>query len=255
VAIIQRHFPQVRLLPLRTNFGFARAANIGIQTTLQQGADAILLLNNDTLVSPMTVQGLAAFLFAHPQRGIVSPKIYLADQPGHFWSVGGIYQGRRVISLGDNEPDHGQYDTHALDFVYGCAMLIRASLFAEVGLLDEQYFMYYEDIDLCLRAQSAGYSVELAAHLAILHSGSRSTVDIPARKIFHHARSRMLFFRHHLSRSEWLRFLAAESRYTVKLVLQRLLTCDLSGAWAHLTGRLAAFQIRVGKQTGKSLCP
>jgi hypothetical protein len=244
VAQIQRQFPRVRLLPLAANFGFARAANIGIQVALQQGAAGVFLLNNDALVEPSTVAQLAAFLFAEPRRGIVSPKIYLTDQPGRFWAIGGLCRERRVISLGEHETDHGQYDTTTFDFLYGCAMLIRASVFAEIGLFDEQYFMYYEDIDFCLRARQAGYRAELAPHLALAHSGSRSTADIPARKIFYNTRSRMLFFRHHLAPINWLRFLAAESRYTLKLMLQRMYARDLPGALAHLTGRLAAFGIR-----------
>jgi hypothetical protein len=107
--------------------------------------------------------------------------------------------------------------------------------------------MYYEDIDFCLRARQAGYRVELAPHLALAHSGSRSTADIPARKIFYNTRSRMLFFRYHLAPINWLRFLAAESRYTLKLMLQRMDARDLPGALAHLTGRLAALGIRSGR--------
>lgn len=240
VRLIQQRFPRVWLLPLAHNVGFARAANIGGALALRRGAAAVFLLNNDALVSETTVAALTDYLLADERRGVLSAKVLLAHAPQQFWAVGGLFRGRRVISLGAGEDDHGQYDTAELDYVYGCAMLLRASLLRELGGFDERFFMYYEDVDLCVRARAAGYMVGLAPHVMVRHLGSRSTEGMPALKIFYEARSRMLFFAKHLPRRQQPRFYLDEVRYVVALVWRRLRVGDVAAAVAHVRGRLAA---------------
>jgi hypothetical protein len=100
--------------------------------------------------------------------------------------------------------------------------------------------MYYEDVDLCVRARAAGYTVGLAPHVTVWHLGSRSTEGLPALKIFYEARSRMLFFAKHLPRQQQPRFYLDELRYVVALVARRLRVGDVAAAVAHVRGRLAA---------------
>jgi hypothetical protein len=242
VALIQRRFPQVRLLPLVRNFGFARAVNIGIRQALNQGASAVFLLNNDAQVTPEALPALAAALFQSERRGIVSAKVLLADDPARLWAVGGVYREWPItrISRGEGERDEGQYDSMALDFVYGCAMLLRASMLRHIGCFDERFFVFYEDVDLCLRARAAGYEVALVPHALVYHQGGRSTASNPALRIFHMARSRVLFFSKHLPpRYQW-RFYLNEVYYLAVLMVRSLWARKPDEALAQLHGRLSA---------------
>jgi GT2 family glycosyltransferase len=240
VETIRARFPHVTLLSMSANLGFARAANIGIAHALGRGAGGILLLNNDTTVAPDTVQRLAEALASSDRIGVLSAKIYLADQPGRLWSVGGVYRDGNAIDMGTGELDHGQYDKARLDFVYGCAMLLSARLLYAIGGFDERFFMYYEDVDLCLRARTAGYEVALVPAAHVYHLGSRSTSAKPALKLYYEARSRLLFYAKHLSGAQRRRFYGSEFRYTISLTLQRLRAGNLRGALAYLRGCLAA---------------
>ncbi len=240
VELIRARFPAVTLLPTDANLGFAKAANIGIAHALARGADAVLLLNNDTTVAPDTVARLAEQLASSEQIGVLSAKIFLTDQPGQLWSVGGVYCNHNAIDLGAGELDQGQYDHAQLDFVYGCAMLLSARMLYAVGGFDERFFMYYEDVDLCLRAGAAGFQVALAPAAHVWHLGSRSTSAKPGLKLYYEARSRQLFYAKHLSGPERWHFLGAELRYIISLTLQRLRAGNPRGALAYLRGCLAA---------------
>jgi GT2 family glycosyltransferase len=250
---IARRFPDVALLELPRNLGFARAANLGIARALASGAEAVLLLNNDTIAMPDTLARLAEALAETERLGVLSAKVYLAGDPRRLWKAGGVYRDRRVIDLGADAIDAGQYDDAALDFVYGCAMLLRASMLWAIGGFDERFFLYYEDIDLCLRARAAGYDVRLAPRAHVLHHGSRSTSRRPALKLFHEARSRMLFFAKHLGRAEKPRFYVDECRYLLALTARRLVAGDPRGALAYARGWLSALAARPGRPTQSTL--
>jgi len=240
VEMIGARFPIVTLLPTGANLGFAKAANIGIAHALAGGADGILLLNNDTTVAPDTVARLAARLAESHQIGVLSAKVFLADQPDRLWSVGGVYRDHNAIDLGSGEVDAGQYDHAQLDFVYGCAMLLSARMLYAIGSFDERFFMYYEDVDLCLRAGAAGYQVALAPDAHVWHLASRSTSAKPGLKLYYEARSRQLFYAKHLSGPARRRFYGAEFRYIISLTLKRLRAGNPRGALAYLRGCLAA---------------
>ena len=251
VALFRRRLPDVVLMPLSANYGFARAMNLGIRHAITQGATAVLLLNNDAMVAPDMVECLAQHMFATPRCGIASAKVYLSDKPGHLWAVGGRYTGRRVINLGSDEPDQGQYDAASLDYVYLCAALLRTEMVQTVGGFDEQFFMYYEDIDVSLRARAAGYSVGLVPSAHAWHHGSRSTRDAPALKHFYEARSRQLFFAKHLAWYDKPRFYAAEVRYALALSVRWLLAGKRDTALAYLRGCAAAFNPSPAVRSGE----
>jgi GT2 family glycosyltransferase len=240
VETIRARFPEVALLPIGVNLGFGKAANIGIAHALARGADGVFVLNNDTTVAPDTVRRLAQALAASDRVGVLSAKIFLADQPGHLWKVGGVYRDGNAIDLGSGELDSGQYDDARLDIVYGCAMLLSAPLLYAIGGFDERFFMYYEDVDLCLRARAAGYDVGLASGAHVWHVGSRSTSAKPALKLYYEARSRQLFYAKHLSGAQRRRYYGSELRYIISLTLQRLRDGNSRGALAYLRGCLAA---------------
>ena len=240
VEMIRARFPAVTVIAQASNLGFAKAANIGIAHALTGGADGVLLLNNDTTVAPDTLVRLAEQLARSDRIGALSAKIFLTEQPGRLWSVGGVYRDHNVIDLGSGELDQGQYDHAQLDFVYGCAMLLSARMLYVVGGFDERFFMYYEDVDLCLRARAAGYKVALAPDAHVWHLGSRSTSAKPGLKLYYEGRSRQLFYAKHLSGPARQRFYGSELRYIISLTLERLRAGNPRGALAYVRGCLAA---------------
>jgi len=141
---IERDFSDVRLIKNQTNLGFTGGNNIGIQAALELDADYLLLLNNDTEVAPDFLDILVAFMESDPLIGVVGPMIYYYDDPDRIWSAGGAVNTNNgySVSIGEGDIDRGQYSTQQVDYVSGCALLIRRSVVEQVGLLDERMFAY-----------------------------------------------------------------------------------------------------------------
>jgi GT2 family glycosyltransferase len=241
--LTRARYPGVTVLAQSENLGFATGANIGVRHALARGATAVLLLNNDATLLPNAMQALRENLAASNGVGVFTAKVFLTDTPDHLWAVGGDFTGRRVVELGAGERDTGAYDERRFDFVYGCAMLMRADALRDVGGFDERYFLYYEDIDLCLRARERGWDVGMAANAHVLHQGSRSTRGEPAMKVYHHARSRALFFSRHL-RAPRLLFAASEAAFIARHVLAYLIARQFANAAAYLRGTADGLRAR-----------
>jgi len=248
-------YPGVTVLAQSENLGFGAAANLGARHALARGATAVLLLNNDATLRPDAMQALRESLAASNKVGVLTAKVFLTGAPDHLWAVGGEFTGRRVVELGAGERDAGAYDDRRLDFVYGCAMLMRAEMLRDLGGFDERYFLYYEDIDLCLRARERGWDVGMAANAHVLHEGSRSTRGEPAMKVYHHARSRALFFARHL-RGSRLVFAASEAAFIARHVLSHIVAGQFANAVAYLRGTADGLRVRtVGTTRGTALAP
>lgn len=245
-ATIRQRFPGVVVLALPYNLGFGKAANIGIRCAIQRGAGSVFLLNNDAVVAEDTIPKLIDAMRQSPRRGMVSAKVFLSDKPDRLWAVGALFR-QKVINVGTDEPDHGQYDAFPLDALYGCALLLRVEMLEQVGLFDERFFLYYEDVDLSLRATAAGYTLALAPDAHVWHAGSESTSHQPSIKVFHHARSRIIFFSKHLRPDEQWSFFVQELRYALITAARLLLARDPQGAAARLAG-VAAGVLDMGRE-------
>ncbi len=152
------------------NAGFSEGNNIGIKFSLGiLNPDYILLLNNDTVVDENFLAELVTFANKKQKNGIVGPKVYYFDNPDKIAYIGhniDLCNGR--IS----DPDMGVYKNSSpskIDFVVGCGLLIKKNVIEDIGLLDPNYFLYYEDVDWCLRARSSGYDVFYVPKSKIWH--------------------------------------------------------------------------------------
>jgi GT2 family glycosyltransferase len=211
LALVRERHPGLRLIENRTNLGFGEAANQGAVRALDLGARAVFFVNNDAVLPPGTLARLAAELDARPKAGIVGPRVLYKADPARIWCAGGLLTWRENLSTlrGHLEPDAPQWrETREVDYVPGCALLARKELLAQVGMFDPQYFAYMEDVDLCLRAQRAGFEVWLVGDAAVLHATSQATGGgyNPRRKYMMGVNS-IWFLRRHASASGWLRFL------------------------------------------------
>ncbi len=170
--LARREFARVLPIDPGRNTGFAGGCNLGMRAALEAGADHILLLNSDATLAPGAVEALVAAA-GQPGVGIVTGKVLVAgSDPPRIWSAGGALHPLRGIgvNVGEGEADRGQHDrARDVDFASGCLLLATRAALERVGLFDERYFLYLEDVDLCLRARRAGFRVRYEPRAVARH--------------------------------------------------------------------------------------
>jgi hypothetical protein len=199
VAHIRESYPHVIQICNGKNLGFGRGFNIGMQYALDEGADYIFIINNDTIVDPQVLTHLMNH--ASPKIGILAPLIYLASDPERIWSGGGRFSCITLeVNLDlENKLDPGLPEITERDFVTGCAMLFSADVLRKVGLFDEHFTLYYEDLDLCRRVWSAKYPIRLIATAKMWHKVSQSSGGkYSVNERYWMARSSVKYFRKHM---------------------------------------------------------
>jgi GT2 family glycosyltransferase len=178
VMRIRTRFPEIEVLQAGSNRGFAAGANVGIRYALERGADFVWLLNNDVVAPPDTLCRLLAAA-AEARTGLVGTVLRYMDRPTEIQAWGG---GSIVRWLGFVRHFQAPAALGPDTFLTFASVLLRREMLEEVGLLDEGYFMYFEDSDLCFRARGAGWQLAVAAGTAVLHkeggSGARKSARL-----------------------------------------------------------------------------
>lgn len=202
--MVREKFPQVHLVENRENVGFARANNQAIQ---QCTGKYILLLNPDTLVAPGALQALVDFLDQRPEAGAAGAKnlkpdgsLQISSHPRptlsrEFWRLLHLdalssYAVYPMAKWDTNQPQE-------VDVVGGACLLLRKEVLEQVGFLDEDYFMYSEEIDLCYRIQRAGWRIYWVPQAEVVHFGGQSTQQVPTEMFLNLYRSNIKYFRKH----------------------------------------------------------
>ena len=181
----------IKFMRSEINTGFAGGYNIGMKQALEDGADYVLIVNNDTVIDKHLIVNMLDVLKKDPGIGVAVPKIYFAkghefhkdryagDELGKvFWYAGGSTDWANVKSIhrGVDEVDRGQYDSiEEVDFATGCCMMFPREVLEKVGLLDERYFLYYEDADLNERIRRVGYKIYYVPTAVLIHVSAAST--------------------------------------------------------------------------------
>ena len=176
-SILRDKFPTVEFIQTGENLGFAGGNNVGIRHAMEQNADYLWLLNNDTIVDPKALSELIRVVKNDARRGVVGSKIYYYGQPDLLWFAGGGIGKWSKISyhIGAKQQDSAAYQTdRAVDFVTGCSFLIKRQALEDAGLMREEYFLYCEDIDWNLRLHNAGWETWWAAGSKVWHKVSSS---------------------------------------------------------------------------------
>lgn len=197
------------LLVNTTNLGFAEGNNVGIRKAIELGAQYVLILNNDTLVSKDCIRILSHYLDVHENVAIAAPKIYFAkgyefhkdryrevDRGKVIWYAGGDIDWNNVYGSnhGVDEVDTGQFDSDKeTTFATGACFLIRTKVLKEVGLFDQKYFLYLEDADLSLRVQRKGYKIMFVPTAHLWHKVSQSSGIGSQLNDYFITRNRMMF--------------------------------------------------------------
>jgi GT2 family glycosyltransferase len=199
IKAIRESFPEVSLIETGTNLGFTGGNNVGMRHALDRGVDYVLLLNNDTEVAVDLLTCLVDAVEVDPGVGVAGPLIYYYDQPEIIWSAGGAIDRQRgqARMVGIDEADSGRYGStpREVDFVSGCALLVRSSVLERVGLLDERFFAYYEEAEWCIRVRRAGYHIVNVPRAKVWHKISPGRrADSPVVH-YYMTRNRLLFLK------------------------------------------------------------
>lgn len=199
-SVLKSRFPAVTIIQTGTNLGFAGGNNIGIRQALESGVDYIWLLNNDAEVAPEALTRLIETMETHPTAGIAGSKIYYHGAPRKIWFAGGAWtKGRlRLRQRGNSKLDDGQFDElSVVGSVSGCSMLLRSTAIEKTGLMDERYFLYWEDTDLCARAEKSGYQVLFVPTSHVWHKVSASVTPHSENQYYYYIRNGLFFCKTH----------------------------------------------------------
>jgi GT2 family glycosyltransferase len=193
------------------NYGFAGGMNIGMKYAMDNSQpDCLLLLNNDVAVAPDFLDHLVEAAMADASIGIAGPKVYYYDFPKRIQSAGSKVRMVRglTFSIGDKQIDNGQYEKQQdVDYMDAC-LLVKNEVVQKVGLFDEGYFCYWEDVDYCIRAKKAGYRVIYAPVARIWHKvGQSANKTNVGFRDYYSTRNRIRLIRKHASKSQYLSFL------------------------------------------------
>lgn len=193
-----------QLIQNSANLGFAGGNNVGIKKALEDGAEFILLLNNDTIVSPNFLALLVSAANSDSAIGIVGPKIYFSEGITAVAGLQRIWFGGGKLNWLKTRGYHLDYDrTDTLsqsasdeilntDYITGCCMLVKREAIEKIGLLSEDYFLYYEDVDWCLRVRQAGYKIAYVPGAFIWHKISRSANAGSPQYVYYHSRNGLM---------------------------------------------------------------
>lgn len=197
------------LVALPRNLRFAGGNNVGLRHALAGGAEAIALLNNDTEADAALFERLLLALEQDPAAGAAGPLIYYAPPSARIWYAGGecVPGLAWARHRGIRSQDRGQYrSVQATGYITGCCLLATRAAWEQVGLLDEDYYIYAEDSDWCLRARAAGWRLLFVPTGRLWHKVSASSGNDSPWKIYHLVRSNLTLFRRHargLGRIAW----------------------------------------------------
>ncbi|MCW8805862.1 MAG: glycosyltransferase family 2 protein [Ignavibacteriaceae bacterium] len=197
----------IKVLRCQSNLGFAGGNNEGIKKALRENADYILLINNDTTVEPDFLESLLKVFEKDSKIGIVVPQINYYNQPNKIWTEGGRISRLKGsgFAYSDKLESEVEQSDKSVSFVSGCCMLIKKEVFLKVGMFDENYFLYTEDTDFCLRTIRAGYKIYVNPRSKIFHKVNSSTKSsYSTLPLYYTTRNRLYFAKKNFRNSYFL---------------------------------------------------
>jgi GT2 family glycosyltransferase len=208
-VFLRKKFPEIKLFDNKENLGFAGGNNVGIQYAMKKGTDYVLLLDNDTKVDQNFLTELVEVSQNNPRIGIVGPKIYFYHNPKQIVCIGAnfnFWTGQSSL-IGYKQFDNGQFDTiRYVDYVSGCALLIKRDTIKKIGILYARYHSYYEETEWCVRAREAGYKVCSVPKAKIWHKVSTTARKISGYSQYYKTRNRFWFMKRNSSSVQFISF-------------------------------------------------
>ena len=204
-TIIEHRYPQVRVIRSIKNLGFAGGNNLGIRAAKGQ---FLFLVNNDTVFFregkvKVNLQALVNRFASSCKIGAICPKIrfFWDDAPIQFAGYTPLSSiTMRNSAIGYDEQDHGQYNTaHPTPYAHGAAMMVKREVIAQVGMMPECYFLYYEELDWSIMIRRAGYEIWYDPTVTVFHKESRATGQSSPLRMYYITRNRLLFVKRNYS--------------------------------------------------------
>lgn len=201
-AAVKRRFPQVTVLENSDNLGFAEGNNVGIRHALEGPAECVMLLNNDTVVDRHMLSELVSVFEHHPGVGIVGPKMLYFEPANMIWCAGNRIDWRTGASI---RLQSEQLDTaipeepQEVDFITACGILLRRKAIEQIGLLDNRFFIYFEETDWCVRAQRAGWRIVYVPTARLWHKVSAAMGTTSPATDYYMNRNVLLFLAKNLT--------------------------------------------------------
>ncbi len=239
-------FPRVRQLRTEENLGAAGGCNLGIRWAMENGYDYLLILNNDIEVAPEMLTELVRLAQSDPAIGCVGPKEYYYWDRERLWSAGGTLRFREAITRerGDGEIDRGQYDRdEEVDYINGCAMLVRREAVAAAGLWDPIFHLAVEDADFCTRMKAHGFRCFYAYRARLWHMVGYATGVYKPGKTFHTGRGTAIYVRRHANLWQWVTALTSFAASIPVAFLRELPKGNQGAAIAKLRGYIAGLKV------------
>ncbi len=193
ISAIRQVYPDVQIIELGENLGYAGNNNVGIKAAMEQGADWVFVLNEDIILDSECIKELVEEGEKDSQIGIAGPLVYHYDEPKFIQSAGGAL-GRYwdSIHLGKNELDQGQFSmTRQVEWISGCAILARRTAIERAGMLDTNYFIYWEETEWCIRINRAGWKIINVPQAHIWHKGVNRNYQPKPHNTYYTTRNRL----------------------------------------------------------------
>jgi len=235
VQRLRQEFSDVMFIENKENLGYTGGNNVGIRYALDNGADYIWLLNNDTIVEPDSLDVLIRVGEENPSAGVLGPKVLCYPDTHLLYSRGerhNLWFNRRTVNIGE-EDKSDDVVPRAVDYVVGCSMLVRRKFVERVGLLDETFFAYFEEIDWCLRGRKLGFDVLYVPTAIVYHKGGASTGGMASPTVlYYHTRNWIYFMRKHAVFYHWFVFVPVFTYVFMRRLLQTMWRCNITGVKA-----------------------
>jgi len=251
VKILLAQAPDVELLPAPENLGYAGGNNLGIRHALARGADLLFLVNNDTLLDVHCVAALVEEIQQAPNCGAVGPMVYTWENWRTIASAGGVvdWAAADAINVGAGEDDRGQYPARSVDFVNGCGIMVSKIAVERAGLIDERFFMYWEETDWCLRMREAGLDVRFQPSAKMQHKAPLTWHQQSPLTLYYMGRNRLFFFARHGCGEQRVRGVFGAAKGLLHGVVQNHRTGNRAASEAARKALIDGVMMRSGRRS------
>jgi GT2 family glycosyltransferase len=242
-------FPEINYIYSEKNLGFAAGTNLGLQKALSAGYNYFLIINNDTRADLLMLSELVKPL-KDENVGLVAPFIYYYDNPDKVWSCGGFINNVLLMPLDSHNVKKAVFNPTERTFLSGCCYLMRRELLEQVGLFDERFFLYFEDLDYCKRVVQSRWKMMAIPTAKLFHKVSQSSGgQFSESERFHYAKSSGLYFRKHMNKFNALPIILFRLGSALKMVIYLFMSgkskvmqsylCGLYQGWFHKSNKSA----------------
>lgn len=201
---IEQNFPEITVLKQSENLGFCGGCNVGIKYAMENGADYVMLLNNDTLVPPDLIEKLINGFENLDNVGAISPIILEHPETDKIWFSRAQWQTEKaqfkLTNAGEKYTDFATKAPYISDFACGCCLFTSTKIFEQFGLLDERYFAFYDEAEWCSRLRKKGLESYIVPSAFMYHKVSRSTPSLVSTYLL--SRNRFLWMTENLKVSK-----------------------------------------------------